>query len=209
MTEKTTLRLPDNLKKALFEDRTQKGLSENEYMTRALEHFLKCEKPEESQTMKMIVTRYAGHCIKCSNEIPSGSWALYGKGVGLICLDCYIQRIGDKSLVAKYLKNRELTQITRALQNEADKLAEKVEVYQAGDKLAQLTEQQEKLNKLVEEYLTTKIGTEQEKEALEEIIRESEKTKQLIRDIEGFVKRYIETRKSQRKRKQEQEAYAA
>lgn len=195
-SDRKTLRLSPKLSEDLANDSKQRGFtSENEYITQAIEHFIKCQKVELSQSMKLIVTKYKGHCLKCTSEIETGSWALHGRGVGLICMNCYVERIGDKALVAKFLKTREFNQIIKALQTEADRLAGQVEVYKSGEKLALLTEQQGKLNRLVLDYLSSKIGSPQEKEALEEILRENSITKNLIQDIEQFIDRVIKTKK--------------
>jgi hypothetical protein len=192
--------ISEDLKIAIENDYKQRGFDNaTDFYRKALEHFLNCKEDEKSQAMRLLVTKYDGFCLKCRHEIPKGSWALYGKGVGLICLDCYIQRIGDKTLIAKYLKNRELTQITKALQDEADRLAEKVEAYRGIEKLDSLTTQEEKLHKIALEYLQTKLGTPQEKETFEEILRENEVIKHLIRDIEEFIAKYIQIRKRKKK----------
>jgi hypothetical protein len=195
MTKEKKLRIDDKLAEKLETDAKQKNISENEWLTQATQHYLECKKADESGNMKLIVLRYDGHCLKCGEKVEHGNWALYGRGVGIICMDCYVGKIGDRALIAKYLKMREYEKIKKALQNEVERLADKVEVFQAGEKLQALSEQWEKLTKLVQDYLTTGLGRPEEKELFEEIIREKVITEALIRDVEDFIKRYVQTRK--------------
>ena len=188
----------------------QHNLDESKLVTEALKHFSECKGTDQTQAMKLILTKYDGHCLKCKDEqgqptkIPQASWALYGKGVGLICMDCFVQRIGDKSEVAKYLKNRHLDRITKALTKEADRLAETIESYQPMEKITRLSEQQSKLNLLVEQYLRSKVGSPEEKQALDEVLKENETTKQLIRDSEMLLRDLLEMRRRKKKVQQDQ-----
>jgi hypothetical protein len=189
--------------KSIDDDQKQRGLKDRtEYLKSAILHFQRCKETESNQAMRMIVTKFDGHCLKCNEKVPAGSWALYGKGVGLYCLDCYVQKMGDKTLVAKYLKNRELDQVSNALRKEADALAEKIEAYRGIDRQEALTTQQEKISTMVQDYLTHNIVTPQEKEALENIIRETEQGKRLHRDIEDFIRKYMNTKRWRKKLQQ-------
>jgi len=196
---KKIYRLPENLVKDILDDFSQRGFdSENTYAIEAFEHFLKCRKVELSQSMKLIVTKYKGHCLKCKDEIPVASWALYGRGIGLICLDCYVERIGDKTLVAKYLKNRELKKVSKALQVECDRLAnvidehkQKINIYKVGEKHQELEEYQNTTMQLLNDFLKNKIGTDKEAEAFEEIKRRNQQVEQYLRDIEALIQKSL------------------
>jgi hypothetical protein len=182
--------------------------SETEYVVQAIINFAgKKEGEKDVQGMKLIVTQYDGTCIKGHEHIEKGSWALYGKGIGLVCLDCYVQKLGDKTLIAKYLKNRDLDRITRTLQEEADRLAGKVESYQSVEKLDLLITQQNKTMEIVKQYLTEKMGTPEEKQVLEEIIRQKTSTEKLIWDLETFVRNVLKNRKWLRRVEKQQEEY--
>jgi len=203
------LRIDTELKDAIEKDSVQKNVaSTNQYIIDALQHFLDCKKGEPSQAMHLLITKYTGVCIKCRHEVEKGSWALYGKGVGIICLDCYISKLGDKALLAKFLKNRELDRIRKVLQDQTDRLAQKVEAYQGIEKLDLLVQQQDKVTKLVQEYLTAKLGSAEEKQCLEEIIRQTQVTSSLIRDMEEFIQKYLKNRKWLKQVKQTEGEYA-
>jgi hypothetical protein len=166
-----------------------------EYVRAALKHFPQCKEDETSQAMKPIITKYPGHCIKCKHEIEVNSWALFGQGVGLICMDCFVLKLGDKTILVKYLKNRELDRVAKALKEECDRLAGKVETLQVLNRLDDLTTQQRTITELVREFLTNKIGSPEEKKALEEFLRELDNGKRIIMDMDEFIKNYVRNRK--------------
>jgi len=194
------IRISSTFRQRLEDDQKKRGFrSIQEYGEQALNYFVAHEdRPEKTYTdageaMRLIVTMYDGKCFKCGRFIEKGSWALYGREIGLMCMDDYIQKIGDKTIMAKFLKNRELDQINRALKTENERLAQQVTSYQGIDKISGLITQEEKLNKLVLSYFSEGIGQPQEKEVFEEILRENEQSKRLIKDVEEYIQKVIET----------------
>jgi hypothetical protein len=143
----------------------------------------------------MIVLQYDGACIKCGQKLERGQWALYGRGVGILCLDCHVTKFGDKALVAKYLKSRDLKQIINALTVEADRLAEKVEAFQGYEKLIALYENQKRMTELVTKYLTEKIAQPDEREAFGEILLCKKEAEERIKDMEEYLKRLMDRKK--------------
>jgi len=199
MSERVTVRLNPKLRKACEQDAKQKEVSSfNEYVERALEHYLTCSKLELSAQMRLIVLKYDGKCLRCGKEVKAGNWALYGRGVGVVCMDCYIERIGDKALVAKYLKLREWKQISKALKSECERLAQDLEDFRLFERLKGMDEIVEKLNKAVMEYLSEKIGTAEEARALEEIIRQLEDLRTLTATIRELYKKLSKRKKEAR-----------
>lgn len=177
-----------DLKQRGFKDKTT-------YVLEALKHFQKCKEKEASQSMKPIVTKYPGKCLKCGDDIEPNSWALYGKGVGLVCMDCFVMKLGDKTLIVKYLKNRELERVANALKEECEKLAGRVEELQVLSKLEDLKNQQEEAIRKVLDFLTHKLGTAEENKALEEFARQLEDGRRIIRDMDDFVRNFVRNRK--------------
>lgn len=196
MSERVNLRLNSKLKKVCEQDAKQKDVpSFNEYVVRALEHFLTCSKLELSAQMRLIVLKYDGKCLKCGNVVKAGNWALYGRGVGVVCMDCYIERIGDKALVAKYLKVREWKQILKALQSECERYAQDLEDFKLFERLKGMDETVEKLNKAVMLYLSEKIGTSKEQEALEDVVRQLKELRALTDTIRELYKKLSKRKK--------------
>lgn len=200
MSEDDKTRLHVNLDKTLKEnmdqDARQRGFKDTtQYVTEAVKHFQKCKEKESSQAMKMIITKYPGKCLKCGHDIEVNSWAMFGRGVGLICMDCVVLKLGDKTIVAKYLKNRELDRVAKVLKEECDRLAGKVETLQVLNKLEDLKNQQESIMKVVREFLTNKIGSPEENKALDEFSRQLDDGKRIIMDMDEFIKNYVRNRK--------------
>jgi hypothetical protein len=195
MVKQKSLRIPDDLDKINEDDRKQKNISsENDYYLQALEHFHKCKKLEESASMKPIILRYSGTCLKCKQPVDAGQWALYGRGVGVVCMDCYIERIGDKPLIAKFLKMRELDQTVKALRHEALKLADKVEVLQFASKLDAVFKKDEEMRNLVFSYLRQGAAAENERVNLEDIVRAQQELQALLNDLKSFFEKRIKTK---------------
>lgn len=194
------VRIPLEIDKALSDsidaDVKQRSFPDrSSYIREALKHFQLCKENEASQAMKQIITKFPGKCLKCGHEIPVNSWAMYGKGVGLVCLDCVVLKLGDKTLVAKYLKNRELERVWKALKEDCDRLAGQVEQLQILNKAEDLKNQQEEAIKMIRSFLTTTMGTDQEREALDEFLRQLSDGNRIIRDLDNFIKNYVRNRK--------------
>ena len=86
------------------------------------------EKPE----LKLIVTKYDGHCTKkgCERFLPAGSSAYYGKTPNgdsvLICTVCQTSVGVGRGLANKYQKIRELNVVIRELTEKANDLSDEV-----------------------------------------------------------------------------------
>lgn len=207
MTVRKQYVLDDDLAKRIEEDAKQQNFeSETAYVVTAIEHFLKCKKAEVSQAMHLIVTQYDGSCLKCGHKVERGSFVWYGKGVGLVCLDCWIEKLGDKAVVAKYLKMRELKITIVALTKEADRLAEKVEAFKAVDKLEALYEKIDRIIELERKFLTEKIGTPEEKQVWDELVRMKLEGKEALRDVREFLRQFVERKKWIRRATEQTEA---
>jgi hypothetical protein len=201
VTKKIDIRFSEKLADRIEADAKRKGISKSQWFREASAHFLTCPKAEKVQSMKLIPFKYRGSCLKCGRTVEVGEWGLWGKGVGVICMDCYVGRIGDKALVAKYLKMREYKQIIKALKNQADELADKVEDLVAGDKFVIVYEEIHKGVTKALEYLTEKLGTPKENEAFEDFLRWLEKAKKVILDIESALERQGYWIKKKKKKK--------
>jgi hypothetical protein len=151
---------------------------------------INCEPDSERQQMKnrmhMIVLRYPGKCLKCGKPLAPGDWALYGQGIGAICIDCFIQRIGDKALLAKYLKLREYERIIGALKIEAERLAQNVEFGQIVEKIDLLCKTNNEIHSALMDYFKN-LATEAERESLEILLKRTDELENLIKAIQDFI----------------------
>jgi hypothetical protein len=206
-----SLRLPDKLFKALEDDMNQRKVkSFSEELIQALEHFLKCHATEEANMMKLIILRYKANCLKCHRKIDAGEYAIYGRGVGAICLDCHVQRVGDKTAIAKYLRNRELDKVYHALKRECETLAERVEVFRTLDKFESIVEAQKSVNELIEKYLKSGLATPEEQNILLELKERKKSLEALEEEVRKFMERYLKDARWLKKkaRPEEESQYA-
>jgi len=204
-------RFPDRLLKSAEEEMKQRNIkSLNELLTTALEHFLKCHATEEANMMKLIILRYKANCLKCRREVSAGEYAIYGRGVGAICLDCHVQSVGDKTSVAKYLRNRELEKVYHALKRECDTLAERVEVFRTLDKFESIVEAQKSVNELIEKYLKSGLATPEEQNLLLELKERKKSLEALEEEVRKFMEKYLkDARWLKKKPRQEEESQYA
>jgi hypothetical protein len=201
-------RLDEKRAKILDEDMKHRGvLNVQKYVEDALDHFPKCPSTEVAQGMKFLILRYATTCLKCHRKMDAGEYALYGRGVGAVCLDCHIERVGDKTTVAKYLRNRELDKVHRALSKECDLLAEKVEVWRTVDKLDALIKSRKNTEELIDKYLKSGLATPQEQEVLLRVKENALDVEKLSVEVREFIKRYLKTARWMKKAKDQEEEY--
>lgn len=190
-TTQKNWRLSTRILSLMAEDIKLKGAkSETEYVEKALEHYLKCKSEDVGQDFRLLLLRWDAKCLKHDGEIiKAGNWAFYGRGVGAICLDAMLERLGDRGLVAKFLKSRELKLTIQALQKEADRLADKVEAGQLAERLTELVSKVSTQDKLLAEYLKSNLPTTEEKAKLEDIMRQAQTIEELVEWIKQFLQR--------------------
>ena len=209
-----TFRLPDKLLKALEDDAKQRKVDNlSDEVLDALNHFLKCHSTEETQMMKLIILRYKATCLKCHREVGAGEYAIYGRGVGAICLDCHVERVGDKTTIAKYLRNRELDKVFHALKRECETLAERLEVFRTVEKFETIVQAQKNVNELIDKYLRSGLATPQEQNLLLEIKERKKSLEEMEEDVRKFIAKYmkdvrwLKKKKTPEQEQQEREEY--
>lgn len=200
MVNTRSLRLPDDIATKIERDTKEQRLeSENEYIIKALEHYLKCKKAEIVQALKLIPFRYPAKCLKCGTEIKVGEYGLWGRGVGAICIDCHVQKFGDKTLVKKFMKLKELEWLKKALEFECEEKADELRQFNFYEIIQQMHVGYQEIYKLSMEYLKQRFDKpEQEKQALDELLRLIEKTWQTINDANLFMKVPLRKRKKKK-----------
>lgn len=194
MSSPRSFRIPKKLLDAVEKDLKQQGMdSTNQYVVKALEHYLMCKDGMSMGQMRLIVLQYDAVCKRCDTHIDAGNWALYGRGVGAICMDCYIERIGDKALVAKYLKMREYKQIIKALSAEAERLAVKVETGQVAEYIEEMKEKTTLIYAKLMDYFRA-LGTPEEKQQLEELMRLTKEQEKTLETVKNFIERKVKSK---------------
>jgi len=157
MTVRKELRFSSELAKTVEDNAKTKGIPESEYIRQAVEHFNTCKKSEpEIPTLRMIITKYPSKCTNphCNQLIPIGSIAYWSKNV-IICMDCFIQALGDKALASKYLKMRELNKIVHALEKEANQYADFINDIKLQVRFGEIIKKLDQLLDLNDKFLHT------------------------------------------------------
>jgi hypothetical protein len=147
--------------------------------------------------MKQIILQYPAKCRfkGCNRTLEAGEWALWGKDIGAICVDHLVEKLGDRALVAKYLKVREMRVTLKALQNEADRLAGKVETFAVMDKIEQMSTKNVELYKLAIDYMKQPFLKPEEQEAMKELTEAVKREDAVIEDIERYLERMLNIKK--------------
>lgn len=212
MSSRLRIRVDNEIRELITEGSEKRGFSENEFVIQAIRHFVTCKaetvKAAEFQGpgLKSIITKYEGKCSKCGNYIPTGSQAWYGrteKGTRpiLVCLDCMVLGMADKTLAKKFIKVKELQATIRGLNKIADELAETVFD-------PNILKRQEQFQSLVsnaieryEKYL--QVGTpEGEKNLLEEVLHVVKEAQRIEKGLDDFL--YLQISKKLQKKKKKQ-----
>lgn len=117
MTKETKIRGPEDLFKRIEAEAKKEHKSINQTMLDLLEKGF-MQQQDEIPAMRLILLKYPARCLKCNCELPAQTWAMYGKGVGAVCLDCFIEKLGDKAIVKKVMRLKELKWTIKALEQQ-------------------------------------------------------------------------------------------
>lgn len=168
-----------------------KGFSIAKSIDEAIDLLLK-GKPskDETPTLKPIITKYPAKCHKCANEIDVGSPAYWSKGV-IICMDCFVQSLGDKALASKYLKMRELNKTMRALKAQADQYADLINEIKYEVKFAELSKKIDELLRLNYDYLKN-VGEPQEKDLFKNLSEHFKEVKKEWEELKAVISAKIQ-----------------
>lgn len=183
------LRIDPHLKAKLESEAQQTKKSVTELINKAIDHWFKYGKVEPVASMKLILLRYPATCKKCSQDLDAGSWALWGRGFGAICVDCYIRRIGDKTLITKELKVRQLKYLKKSLEDEIDALFGKYNKFSAYHEIDKTMKLMEETKGIIMNYLKEGVATDQEKTILEEVLKFVNDRKLRLQDIADWLMR--------------------
>lgn len=189
MTKPFSFRLDDALRKKLEAEAERTKKSVAELIHEAVDHWFKCDKIEGIPEMRLILLKYHARCLKCGCDLPPNTWAMYGKGVGAICTDCFIEKLGDKGIVKKFMKVKELKWTMKSLENQLNEKAEKLRQFNFYEVIDQMHKGYGEIHKLIMAYLKTGFQKpEKEKEALDELERLIKKQWAIIQEAQMFIK---------------------
>ena len=179
--------LEPKLREKLELEANNASKSMSDLINEAIDHWFRCDIGEPVATMKLILLRYPADCKKCEKHLEAGTWALWGRGFGAICLDCYIKRIGDKTLITKELKVRQLKHMQKVLEEEIEGMFAKYSDYSAFQEIDKTGQLIQELHDIIMDYLKQNIGSPEEIKVLEEVLKFINDAKTRLADIADWL----------------------
>jgi uncharacterized C2H2 Zn-finger protein len=195
MKRPITFKLEEDLIKFVKEQAKAKNMEYSDFLRECIEHYVSCKvKTKEEQeeiSLKPIITKYDGYCVKCNRLIPMGSEALYGKDRDgktiLICPVCNAKSGFSEADAKIYLKLFKYKRIVKGLKDMADKLCEQIESLDMINKFYEFYAKADKYTELILNYLRTPIPNDEERKRFEETLRFINDLKALMKDYEAFI----------------------
>lgn len=146
------------------------------------------QQSDQVPAMRLILLKYPTRCLKCGCDLPAQTWAMYGKGVGAVCVDCFIEKLGDKAIVKKVMRLKELKWTIKALEKQVDLKSDELRKLDFLEVIVTMRNGYGEIHKLVMEYLKTGFEKpEREKKAMDELERLIEKQWAIIEEARLFL----------------------
>jgi len=187
LTKETKVRGPEDLFKRIEDEAKKEQKSINQTMLDLMEKGLMKEQ-DQVPAMRLILLKYPARCLKCDCELPPQTWAMYGKNVGAICLDCFIEKLGDKAIVKKVMRLKELKWTIKALERQVDLKSDELRKLNFLEIIDNMWKGYGEIHKLVMEYLKTDFDkSDKEKEALDELESLIQKQWAIIEEAKLFL----------------------
>jgi len=190
MTKRFEVRLDEDFFKKIEAETKKEGKSINQTMLDLMEKGFKYADKTEDQVpaMRLILLKYPARCLKCGKDLPPQTWAMYGKGVGAVCVNCFIEKLGDKAIVMKVMRLKELKWTMKALERQVELKSDELRKLDFLEVIVKMRNGYGEIHKLVLEYLKTGFDkSDKEKEALDELERLIEKQWAIIEEAKLFL----------------------
>lgn len=189
MTKRFEVRFDDEFFKKIEAEAKHTGKSINEAIRELIDKGFKFEKEDQVKEMRLILLRYPARCLKCGKDLPKNTWAMWGKGVGAICTDCLIEKLGDKAIVKKIMKLKELQWAIKAFEKTLHEKTEQLRQFNFYEVIDQMHKGYGEIHKLIMEYLKTGFEKpDEEKKAMDELEKLIQKQWAIIEEAQLFIK---------------------
>lgn len=209
-----TFRVEDKLAEQIENDVKAKPqfASENQWLTEASEHFLKCQKaptPEGPKLMRAPID------LKCANEhcedreILFGAYCYYHATTGALCLNCGVKRGWvTKDRIKKLLEEMDLklsvSELKRQVKTEIlelKDLKEQRSIYELGARQPELEEEKNQLVQIALKFMREKVGTPEQEKALQQILDQVAEVEALQKKVQEEVADRLKVFERKKKRK--------
>lgn len=180
-------RINEDLFKMLEAEAQRTGNSINGVLNKVLDKGF-TQQEDQVPAMRLILLKYPTRCLKCQHDLPAQTWAMYGKGVGAICVECFIEKLGDKAIVKKVMRLKELRWTIKALEKQVDLKSDELRKLDFLQVIITMRNGYGEIHKLVMDYLKTGFEKpEREKKAMDELERLIEKQWAIIEEARLFL----------------------
>ena len=187
MTKETKVRGPEEFFKRIEAEAKNTNKSMNQTMLDLMEKGLMKEQ-DQTPAMRLILLKYPARCLKCGCELPAQTWAMYGKGVGAVCLDCFIEKLGDKAIVKKVMRLKELKWTIKALERQLELKSDELRKLDFLEILVKMRDGYGEIHKLILEYLKTGFEkSDKEKDGLNDLETLIQKEWAIIEEAKLFL----------------------
>jgi hypothetical protein len=161
--------------------------TETDFIQDASYHFLSCDRDPQT-SWKLIPLKYPAKCLIHPEEtIEANHWAFFAKGIGVICLDGFTEKYGDKATIKQLLKNRHLDRINKLLEVEIDQKAGKLEDLNEIELTQKIHDLLCELSKINNDYYKRAIGTPEENKVAEQLIELTTKMFEAVEDWRQYI----------------------
>jgi len=190
MARRFEIQFDDETFEKLEAEAKKTGKSKTQLIRELIDKGFRYSDKSEDQVpaMRLILLKYPARCLKCDCELPPQTWAMYGKGVGAICLDCFIEKLGDKAIVKKVMRLKELKWTIKALERQLELKSDELRKLNFLEIIDNMWKGYGEIHKLVLEYLKTGFDkSDKEKKALDELERLIQKQWAIIEEAKLFL----------------------
>lgn len=181
------VRIPKSLADYIEAEAKRRSLSFTEVLNEILEKGVKKGDKAETEALKFIPLKYPGRCLKCQRNVEQGEWAYWGRGVGVICTDCFSERHGDRATAKLVVKRKEEEFAVKVLKKRVDVLADKFRDFNYWEILQELRDKAASWGKLLDTFFRYYKGTPEEEAKYEELRKAKDELLKVVEENREFM----------------------
>ena len=194
-------RISEKICKDFEDEAKRKDKSLSELANDAFEHYLTCKATEKASRLLLIPLRYESKCLHCKKLLEVGSWAYWGRGTGVICLDCFATRYGNKAIANLTVKEKELRHAIKALTQEIDEKAGQLRNFNFYEIIERLYQENQETIKLANQFLKEDFDKPDKADAtLEQLIAKMIEIKTVLDEATEFMRVPLKPKKKRKKK---------
>ena len=197
-------RISEKICKDFEDEAKRKDKSLSELANDAFEHYLTCKKTERTARLIEIPLKYSTTCLRCKRKLEQGTWVFWGRGVGVICGDCFATRYGNKAIAHLIVREKELRHAIKALTQEIDEKAGQLRNFNFYEIIERLYQENQETIKLANQFLKEDFDKPDKADAtLEQLIAKMIEIKTVLDEATEFMRVPLKPKKKRKKKVQQ------